>query len=798
MKIHEYNEMMAYLLRPASLEEKLKEIDEKYPGSVKPANELPPVQDPFKDFEDRNPRETAAQGGVIGEDGMFKGEDMGTREGFKKLKKNITKEKFIEEYKIFQESKNNIGLDSEFADYLNKNYTTIRGKEFNIKNIQKARSDLGVKTKVGTVPPSVQARFNKINAILPDLVKNLNSKEKYVTKEQLSSMIEKKLNIPGKYDAAGFKISQLDLDNYPIVRKLDKVPDKIEKTLKNMLTEDKPLNDFFMDALQKRVGVVHETIATGLKNSRRYRSIADKGAYDLRFRFNKNLDHSFLKKLSFSDQLKKGIDMREGQPMYTKMGDAKRYGSSPKNKVMEFAIRSWNVNQGKGPVKFFDKKTGQRITWNYGKKLPYREISFSYNGKKFNAEKLNDIDVVKKSFPEVYKNQIAINKLSKEMIDDPFKKGSKISVRDLIKEIQINAYEWSPKTGTLDLLHGPKGVGLEPFTNLNYNTKDINQIELGLSQGLKSGALSQSQVNQTLKLINKAVPSNPQSIIARQTALVEDYKKGKLGSFKDISEEIRALTEAPGKTKLEDIKKVLRVAGIKSTDEAQTIINKINKAPLPNKIKKPLIAAVYAGGVITGADFLKKAGIGFDKEFEQTASAGETPLVEKGLSTGEQTAIGAGALGTYAARKPILKTLGKVARPFGFPSVAAGFSLSNILDYEKPEDASVVDRLDPRNYKVQDDPNLKMAGLDLLLPELIKKGAPKGSGIMSMIGRGLANPFGRAARVFTPVGATLTAAGIGKDYYDFAKDEIAKVKAMSPEERNFYNDLLMDEGGLLD
>ena len=57
------------------------------------------------------------------------------------------------------------------------------------------------------------------------------------------------------------------------------------------------------------------------------------------------------------------------------MGNAKIYGSSPKNKVMEFAIRSWNVNQGKGPVKFFDKKTGQRITWDYGKKLPYKEVS---------------------------------------------------------------------------------------------------------------------------------------------------------------------------------------------------------------------------------------------------------------------------------------------------------------------------------------------------------------------------------------------------------------------------------------
>ena len=69
---------------------------------------------------------------------------------------------------------------------------------------------------------------------------------------------------------------------------------------------------------------------------------------------------------------------------------------------------------------------------------------------------------------------------------------------------------------------------------------------------------------------------------------------------------------------------------------------------------------------------------------------------------------------------------------------------------------------------------------------------------MSMIGRGLANPFGRAARAFTPVGATLTAAGIGKDYYDFAKDEIAKVRAMDDQERFAYNEGLMDEGGLLD
>ena len=152
-------------------------------------------------------------------------------------------------------------------------------------------------------------------------------------------------------------------------------------------------------------------------------------------------------------------------------------------------------------------------------------------------------------------------------------------------------------------------------------------------------------------------------------------------------------------------------------------------------------------------------------------------------------AIPATAAAAYKFGKPALKTAAKAIRPFGFPSVAGGLALSNILDYD-PDSAL--------KFKIQDDPDLKTAGLDLLLPEILKKGAPRGSGIMSMIGRGLANPFGRAARAFTPVGATLTAAGIGKDYYDFAKDEIAKVKAMSPEERNFYNDLLMDEGGLLD
>ena len=127
----------------------------------------------------------------------------------------------------------------------------------------------------------------------------------------------------------------------------------------------------------------------------------------------------------------------------------------------------------------------------------------------------------------------------------------------------------------------------------------------------------------------------------------------------------------------------------------------------------------------------------------------------------------------------------------GTPTVAAGFAGSTIKK-----------NLD-EGQNLLDAATDKMVGIDLLYPEVAKQtvgrfAKPAGQGILSTLGRVAMNPFGRAARAFTPVGAGITAIGVGKDYYDFAKDEIAKVKEMTPEERGFYNDLLMDEGGLLD
>jgi len=52
---------------------------------------------------------------------------------------------------------------------------------------------------------------------------------------------------------------------------------------------------------------------------------------------------------------------------------------------------------------------------------------------------------------------------------------------------------------------------------------------------------------------------------------------------------------------------------------------------------------------------------------------------------------------------------------------------------------------------------------------------------------------GKLLRMGTPIGAAMTAAGLGKDYYQFAQDEIEKMNQMSDYDRGIYNDMLMDD-----
>ena len=88
-----------------------------------------------------------------------------------------------------------------------------------------------------------------------------------------------------------------------------------------------------------------------------------------------------------------------------------------------------------------------------------------------------------------------------------------------------------------------------------------------------------------------------------------------------------------------------------------------------------------------------------------------------------------------------------------------------------------------------------LEGGDNILEAVADKSAGLGLMGSSAFGKGLGSLLGGAkiARSLTPVGAAMTAAGLGKDYYDFASGEIDKMDAMSDYDRKIYNDMLMDD-----
>ena len=159
-----------------------------------------------------------------------------------------------------------------------------------------------------------------------------------------------------------------------------------------------------------------------------------------------------------------------------------------------------------------------------------------------------------------------------------------------------------------------------------------------------------------------------------------------------------------------------------------------------------------------------------DNEVE-AAEPGTVP--EQGFTNTEKLLAGTTAGAAVAARKPLLRTLAKVARPFGFPSVAAGFAASQFVD---------INPFSEEFGSLKEDPNLGVAGADLLLPELTKQVGIRGL---------LKNPFFKGARAFTPVGLGL----MGIEGIRMGMREQDRIDAMSPEERE---DFIAEQESLLD
>ena len=377
-----------------------------------------------------------------------------------------------------------------------------------------------------------RAKKNKINEILRKEIAVANQGDKYLKASDIAYKVEDKLKIKPFYGPDGRRSSVLTTSNYPAFKDLDSMATKLDNVLKDMLISEKPLNNFLMAELTKRTGLDQGTIRKVRDNVPTFKVIANQGADEI-IKLSNNM--SSLKNLSLSQQLVEVEELRKGMPTYINVEEGLKKVTSPKLNIMEFARRSWNINKGQGEIEFFYKGSRSPIKWQRGTKLPFKDVSFSYGGKKYKSSMLTT-DLMKKDFPEVYEMTNNANKLRQTKIDNPFEPGKKISVNSLIRKVQVDGYKWSPKFATLNVTHGLKGVKGEPFTNLSYNTSDINQLEAGFAKSLKAGNITKSQYKKVVTDLNKPFVKGDvdKAVVDRITKQAQQIKKGKFYGFDQL------------------------------------------------------------------------------------------------------------------------------------------------------------------------------------------------------------------------------------------------------------------------
>ena len=342
-----------------------------------------------------------------------------------------------------------------------------------------------------------------------------------------------------------------------------------------------------------------------------------------------------------------------------------------------------------------------------------------------------------------YRN--AMYRISLGMIDEKLgnKKGTfealKLKARNILKENKIPVYSPEKKNAAGKVIQKAKK---------GFN---INEIA-GVSGSAKSKAAEFSQFIDVMEgNLNQKTMTNFQSKLSSAREIIEKNPEMLFQKSKEINRLAKNLEDSY------DVK-LPRLRG----PEAEKYFSPKRLKELQAQGLDIVKAAERAGYTIqmprgsqTIQEFVKKPKIKQIKPGMQP----DGRLVD--LPGGQSK----GFLGGEEAAKAAGRSLLTALKVLGQPSIAAGIAADELRQG-----------------------NIKTGGAALLAPELVGSFAPAGRGILSTIGRIAANPFGKAARAFTPVGAATIGAGALYDVYK----EYERRQALTDEER-LEEDLERDE-----
>ena len=221
----------------------------------------------------------------------------------------------------------------------------------------------------------------------------------------------------------------------------------------------------------------------------------------------------------------------------------------------------------------------------------------------------------------------------------------------------------------------------------------------------------------------------------------------------------------------------------KKTPELVGKLKQAIKNPTSKVAMKVLSVPIMAGAVYNyGEDFLKGTGI-VDREYEQTASAGDAPIVEKEFTTGQKVAgTAAAGVGAYKFGKPLAKKALKFAAgAFGPTGIALSYPALGMIGEEYKTDLSR-----PLDRGIL---GAELAGAKSLVKgtEAATKGISNNalrSGIQRALNLGMTPAMAmRVARYASPLGIASLA---GEGLYQVGKlgyEDQQRFNALSPEEQ---------------
>ena len=243
----------------------------------------------------------------------------------------------------------------------------------------------------------------------------------------------------------------------------------------------------------------------------------------------------------------------------------------------------------------------------------------------------------------------------------------------------------------------------------------------------------------------------------------------------------------------------------KDTDSLKDISKKLDNKSFQNTVKNNFKNLIGKGGKVGAlAGLATISGTGFALANDQDTlppgilpqgSPGQLNPEDKSLLEEYPLTTGAAAAATPLATKTGRKVYGSLAKTLlkGFGSVPVSAYLSG-------------------KELTSEDPNYAVAGADLLLPELGKRVAGSGTGIMSKIGRGLVNPFqvleglgkygklGRIAATGARIPSLMTPVGIGLQGVELvnqAMKEQKRIDNMRENDPEAYQQFIAEQEDML-